>query len=66
MISRLSLSANAWTSYHHERPVGMGYPFRIQGNKLSAGSRIMAVADVFMAITENRAYRRGMDDESVM
>ncbi len=55
-----------WASYHHERPDGMGYPFCIKGDKLSAGSRIMAVADVFTAITENRAYRKGMDDESVM
>ncbi|MHB1151403.1 MAG: HD-GYP domain-containing protein [Eubacteriales bacterium] len=55
-----------WASYHHERPDGMGYPFGIKGDKLSAGSRIMAVADVFTAMTENRAYRRGMDDESVI
>lgn len=52
---------NTWASYHHEKLNGMGYPFHIQGDSLSLGSRIMAVADVFTAITEDRPYRKGMD-----
>jgi HD-GYP domain-containing protein (c-di-GMP phosphodiesterase class II) len=51
-----------WASYHHERLDGNGYPFHIKGSNLSLGSRIMAVADVFTAITENRPYRDGMND----
>lgn len=51
----------AWAAFHHERLDGNGYPFHINGNNLSLGSRIMAVADVFAAITENRPYRKGMD-----
>lgn len=51
---------NTWASFHHERLDGTGYPFHIAGN-LSLGSRIMAVADIFTAITENRPYRDGMD-----
>jgi HD-GYP domain-containing protein (c-di-GMP phosphodiesterase class II) len=39
---------------HHERMNGKGYPFGIEGSKLSLCSRIMAVADVFTAITEVR------------
>lgn len=54
---------NKWASYHHEKLNGNGYPFHINGNFLSLGSRIMAVADVFTAITENRPYRMGMDYE---
>ena len=53
---------NEWASYHHERLDGRGYPFHIKGDNLSYGSRIMAVADVFTAITENRPYRLGMSD----
>jgi putative nucleotidyltransferase with HDIG domain len=53
---------NEWAAYHHERIDGKGYPFHIGGNALSSGSRIMAVADVFTAITEKRPYREGMDD----
>lgn len=55
---------NAWASFHHEKLNGTGYPFHIAGENLSLGSRIMAVADVFTAITENRPYRTGMNFES--
>lgn len=57
---------NQWASYHHERLNGNGYPFKIKGSDLSLGSRIMAVADIFTAITENRPYRQGMDDDSAI
>lgn len=52
-------TVNAWASLHHERLDGKGYPFRPQETPL--GSRIVAVADVFTAITEDRPYRKGMD-----
>jgi len=51
---------NEWASYHHEKLNGQGYPFRIQGEELSTGSRIMAVADIFSALVEDRPYRKGM------
>lgn len=55
---------NEWASYHHEKIDGTGYPFHIEGKNLSLGSRVMAVADIFTAITEDRPYRQGMDDNS--
>jgi len=45
----------------HERYDGKGYPDHVRGEELSLGSRIMAVSDVFTALTENRPYRAGMD-----
>ena len=54
---------NRWASYHHEKLNGKGYPFQIHGDDIPIGSRIMAVADVFTAITENRPYRVGMESE---
>ena len=51
---------SSWASFHHERLDGNGYPFHIKAKDLSPGSRIMAVADVFTAITEDRPYRKGM------
>ncbi len=57
---------NRWASYHHEKLNGKGYPFQIKGENLTMGSRIMAVADVFTAITENRPYRAGMESEQAM
>ncbi|MDK2902561.1 MAG: hypothetical protein PWQ93_480 [Clostridiales bacterium] len=52
---------NEWASFHHERINGKGYPFHYKGSELSLGARIMAVADVFTAITEDRPYRKAMD-----
>ena len=52
---------NKWASFHHERLDGTGYPFHLKKEDLPLGSRIMSVADVFTAITEDRPYRKGMD-----
>lgn len=43
---------NEWASYHHERLDGSGYPFRLKGDSLDTGARIMVVSDVFTALTE--------------
>lgn len=47
-------------STHHERLDGSGYPFGLKDGKIPLGGRIMAVADVFDAITSKRDYREGM------
>lgn len=52
-----------WAAYHHEKLNGRGYPFRLEAHSLSLGARIMAVADIFTAITEDRPYRTGMPKE---
>lgn len=49
-----------WGGRHHERIDGMGYPHNIEGSKLTLPVRIIAVADVFTALTEDRPYRSGM------
>lgn len=50
----------ATAAAHHERLDGRGYPFHLGRRELDLGARIMAVADVFTAITEDRPYRAGM------
>jgi HD-GYP domain-containing protein (c-di-GMP phosphodiesterase class II) len=57
---------NEWASYHHERLDGTGYPFHLSSSELGLGSRIMAVADVFTAIMEDRPYRKGMDSREAL
>jgi HD-GYP domain-containing protein (c-di-GMP phosphodiesterase class II)/DNA-binding CsgD family transcriptional regulator len=42
---------------HHERLDGSGYHRAARGSELSAGGRLLAAADVFAAITEERPYR---------
>ncbi|TYO96036.1 HD-GYP domain-containing protein [Desulfallas thermosapovorans] len=49
-----------WAAYHHEKLNGEGYPFHLTAADLPTGSRIMAVADIFSALAEDRPYRRGL------
>jgi len=54
-----------YTSNHHERLDGNGYPFRIKGNNLCKMSNIMAVADILSALAEDRPYRPAMNNEII-
>jgi HD-GYP domain-containing protein (c-di-GMP phosphodiesterase class II) len=42
---------------HHERYDGQGYPDGLAGEQISLAARIVAVADVWDALTSDRAYR---------
>lgn len=55
-----------WASYHHEKVDGTGYPFGIKGDEMNEGCKIMKVADVFTALTEDRPYRTRMKKEEVV
>jgi HD-GYP domain-containing protein (c-di-GMP phosphodiesterase class II) len=44
-------------AFHHERVDGTGYPFHLRDGEIPLGGKIMAVADVFDALTSNRPYR---------
>jgi len=44
--------------HHHERYGGGGYPDGIKGDAIPIGSRILAVADTFEAMTADRPYRK--------
>lgn len=57
---------NVWASLHHERMDGHGYPFHYDENELPLGSRIVAVADVFTALLEERPYRTGMSKNAAI
>ncbi|MDR1899024.1 MAG: response regulator [Treponema sp.] len=45
---------------HHERYDGKGYPRGLEGDAIPLCGRIMAVADVYDALVDDRVYRRGM------
>ncbi len=55
-----------WAGYHHERLDGSGYPFHVSGEEYSLGARIVSVADIFTAITEDRPYRKGISVEKTL
>ena len=44
--------------FHHERYDGNGYPYGLKEDKIPLFSRIIAVADVYDALTSHRTYRK--------
>jgi putative two-component system response regulator len=50
----------------HENYDGSGYPDRLKGDEIPLGARIIAVADVFDAMTSPRPYRAAMETDVVL
>jgi HD-GYP domain-containing protein (c-di-GMP phosphodiesterase class II) len=50
---------------HHERLDGTGYPQGLTAGQMSLPARIIAVADVYQALSEKRPYREGLPPEVV-
>jgi HD-GYP domain-containing protein (c-di-GMP phosphodiesterase class II) len=50
----------------HERPNGLGYPRGRAGDRIHIFARILAVADIYSALTEPRAYRRPLAPYAAM
>jgi diguanylate cyclase (GGDEF)-like protein/PAS domain S-box-containing protein len=51
---------------HHERWDGKGYPQGLAGENIPLLSRILAVADSYDAMTEDRPYRKGMQKQEAI
>ena len=51
---------------HHENWDGSGYPDRLQGDAIPLVARLIAIADVFDAMTTDRPYQKGMSLEAAM
>jgi putative nucleotidyltransferase with HDIG domain len=51
---------------HHERWDGQGYPDGLNGEDIPLLARIVAVADAWDAMTSNRVYRAGMNDQAAL
>jgi putative two-component system response regulator len=49
---------------HHERWDGKGYPDQLQGEAIPMAARIMALADVFDALTSRRVYKEAVSVEA--
>jgi len=48
---------------HHERLDGSGYPDRLRGDQIPMAVRCLTVADIYDALTSDRAYRRALTSE---
>jgi len=51
---------------HHERWDGSGYPQGLKGENIPKLSRILALADAYDAMTEDRPYRKGMPKQEAI
>lgn len=52
--------------YHHERYDGSGYPEGLSGKAIPPAARILAVAEVFDALTNDRPYRKKMRKQEAL
>jgi HD-GYP domain-containing protein (c-di-GMP phosphodiesterase class II) len=55
-----------WSSNHHEKLNGKGYPYGKTAKNLDFESRLIACLDVYEALTEERPYRRALEHEEAM
>ena len=46
--------------HHHERYAGHGYPYGLRGSEIPMGARIVAIADAYDAMVNDRPYKRAM------
>jgi HD-GYP domain-containing protein (c-di-GMP phosphodiesterase class II) len=52
--------------HHHERLDGRGYPSKLRGTEIPLGSRIIAAADSYDALTTNRPYRTARTSDEAL
>jgi len=52
--------------YHHERWDGKGYSNGLKGEQIPVGARIIAVSDVYEALTSDRPYRKAYPKEEAI
>jgi len=55
-----------WAGFHHENLNGTGYPFHLTAEELDSGCKIIAVADTFQALVQNRPYRGTLTIEEIL
>lgn len=56
----------AWIAAHHERPDGRGYPDRLVGEQIPLEARILALADIYEALTADRPHRPAMQPREAL
>lgn len=52
--------------HHHEKLDGSGYPDGLQGEQISQNARIVAIVDIFDALTTERSYRAALTVEEAL
>lgn len=52
--------------HHHERFGGEGYPYGLRGEEIPLGARIVAIADAYDAMIQDRPYKRKISHEAAV
>ncbi|MBF8289815.1 MAG: Diguanylate cyclase [Chloroflexi bacterium] len=52
--------------HHHERFGGAGYPYGLRGNEIPLGARIVAIADAYDAMIQDRPYKKKISHEAAV
>lgn len=55
-----------WAGNHHEKLDGSGYPERKSCKEITREDQIIAVSDIYQALTESRPYRNGLSRRAAM
>ena len=62
-LFRYALEICRW---HHERWDGNGYPDGLRGEEIPISAQVVALADVYDALTTNRKYRKAIDHDTAI
>lgn len=54
-----------WAGNHHETLLGDGYPFHHEETELTLEARLIAVADIFQALAQDRPYRKALAADEI-
>ena len=54
-----------WASNHHEKLDGSGYPIGLKGKDLSLEERILAVCDIYEALSSKRPYKKALSKDEI-
>lgn len=68
LVERLGMSGEvkAAVRHHHERWDGTGYPDGLAGDAIPLAARVVAVVDVYDALTSDRSYRRALSRDEAL
>ena len=58
--------AHAICRWHHERWDGGGYPDKLQGDAIPIAAQVVALADVYDALTSERCYKKAYDHDTAL
>lgn len=65
-LTQVDLTIHAMILEHHERWDGTGYPYGLKGADIHVGGRVMAILDVYDAMTQRRCYQEARSQEDVL